>query len=104
MHPHVSFEEKNIKSLVLPDGTVIDKTKQEDWRRRRNTLANLQIMEGKDNARKNDTPLNDWLSVAGNKDNAKYLPQNISYDLSNFDQFMEERQKLMSQELKKILL
>lgn len=36
--------------------------------------------------------------------NAKHLPNGISYELSNFEQFMEERQKLMSDALKAILI
>ena len=47
--------------------------------------------------------LTEWLKKPENKDNAKYLPDGISYELSNFEQFMEERQKLMSDALKDIL-
>ena len=104
MHPYTGFEEKKIKDLVLADGTVIDDTTKEDWRRRRNTLANLQLLEGRENEAKNDTPLVDWLKVPENIENAKYLPSGISYDLSNFEEFMEKRQELMSKALKDILL
>lgn len=53
---------------------------------------------------KNATALVDWLQVKENIENAKYLPADISYELSNFDEFMEQRQKLMSDALKEILL
>lgn len=104
MHPYTGFEESKIKGLVLPDGTVIDDETKENWRRRRNTLANLQLLEGRENESKNDTPLVDWLKVAENRENAKYLPGCISYELSNFEEFMEKRQELMSKALKEILL
>ncbi len=104
MHPHTAFEEGKIKGLVLPDGTTIDNTTKEDWRRRRNTLANLQLLEGRENESKNDSPLVDWLKIPENIENAKYLPAGISYELSNFEEFMEKRQELMSDALKKILL
>ena len=104
MHPYTGFDEDKIKDLLLPDGTKISDTKKNDWRRRRNTLANLQLLEGKENGSKNATPLTEWLKITSNKENAKFLPKNISYELSNFDEFMVERQKLMSEELKKILL
>lgn len=104
MHPHTGFEEGKIKNLVLPDGTVIDDDTKEDWRRRRNTLANLQLLEGRENESKNATPLVDWLKVTENSENAKYLPSEISYELSNFEEFMEKRQELMSKALKDILL
>ena len=104
MHPHTSFEEANIKDLILPDGNVIDDEKKEDWRSRRNTLANLQLLEGRENESKNAMPLTDWLKEPKNCENVKYLPEDISYELSNFEEFMEKRQELMSEALKKILL
>jgi hypothetical protein len=104
MHPHTSFEEDNIKNLILPNGQVIDEEMKEDWRRRRNTLANLQILEGRRNESKNAMSLSDWLKKPENKENAKYIPKGISYELSNFEEFMEKRQELMSNALKEILL
>ena len=52
--------------------------------RRRNTLANLQLLEG--------------------RENAKYMPSDSSFELSHFEDFMDKRQKLMSDALKAILL
>lgn len=104
MHPHTGFEEGKINSLVLSSGSVIDEDTKEEWRRRRNTLANLQLLEGRENESKNATPLADWLKVDENSENAKYLPEGISYELSNFEEFMEKRQELMSNALKNILL
>lgn len=104
MHPYTGFEEDKIKDLVLPNGSVIDDDTKEDWRRRRNTLANLQLLEGRENETKNATPLVEWLKEPENKDNVKYLPDGISYDLSNFEEFMQKRQELMSTQLKSILV
>lgn len=104
MHPYTSFEENKIKNLVLADGTIIDDAKKEEWKRRRNTLANLQLLEGRENEKKNATPLVDWLKVKENVENAKYIPADISYELANFEEFMDKRQKLMSDALKEILL
>ena len=104
MHPHTSFEESKIKDLVLPNGSVIDEQTKEDWGRRRNTMANLQLLEGRENEKKNATPLVDWLKVQANAENVKYLPSDVSYELSSFETFMEKRQKLMSDKLKEILL
>jgi hypothetical protein len=104
MHPYAGFEESKIKNLVLPDGTVINDDTKEEWRRKRNTLANLQLLEGRENESKKATPLVDWLNVPGNKENAKYLPEGVSCELANFEEFMEKRQELMSKALKDILL
>jgi hypothetical protein len=104
MHPYSSFEEDKIKKLVMIDGDPLDDSIKEEWKRRRNTLANLQLLEGRENESKNATALVDWLQVKENIENVKYLPVGISYELSNFDEFMEQRQKLMSDALKGILL
>ena len=90
--------------MKLPDGTIIDEETKKDWRRRRNTLANLQLLEGRENGSKNATPLVEWLEKIENSENVKYLPKEISYDFSNFEEFMKKRQELMSNELKRILL
>ena len=103
MHPHTSFETEKISDLKLPDGTVISSDTISEWQRRRNTLANLQLLEGRENEEKNKTPLEEWLKKPENS-GVKYLPKNISYSLSNFEEFMEKRQGLMSDELKKILI
>ena len=104
MHPYSGFEESKIKNLKLMNGNVIDDETKEEWRRKRNTLANLQLLEGRENESKKATPLVDWLKVTGNKENTKYLPENVSYELANFEEFMKKRQELMSKKLKKILL
>lgn len=104
MHPYSSFEEDKIKKLVMIDGDPLDDSIKEAWKRRRNTLANLQLLEGRENESKNATALVDWLQVKENIENVKYLPVGVSYELSNFDEFMEQRQKLMSDALKGILL
>ena len=85
------------------NGNVIDNKTKEEWRRRRNTLANLQLLEGRENESKKATPLVDWLKDTGNRENTKYLPKDVSCELANFEEFMEERQKEMSKKLKKIL-
>lgn len=104
MHPYSGFEESKIKGLMLPDGTVIGDDTKEEWRRRRNTLANLQLLEGRENESKKATPLVDWLKVTGNRENTKYLPEDVSCELANFEEFMKKRQEKMSEKLKEILL
>ena len=104
MHPYAGFEESKIANLKLPDGSIIDDVRKDEWRRRRNTLANLQLLEGRENERKNATPLVDWIKVTANSENAKYMPSDSSFGLSHFEDFMDKRQKLMSDALKEILL
>ena len=104
MNPHTAFEDEKIARLKLQDGSNISPEKIEEWQRRRNTLANLQLLEGRENEVKNKTPLVAWLNLPENMAIVKYLPKEISYSLDNFEEFMDKRQELMGNELKKILL
>lgn len=74
MHPYSSFEEDKIKKLVMVDGNPLDDSTKEEWKRRRNTLANLQLLEDRENESKNATALVDWLQVKENIENVKHLP------------------------------
>ena len=109
MHPYSAFNKKSILSKVtLPDGSPLTENKIKDWKRKRNTLPNLQILEGHDNQSKKDLPLDVWLKALPPADKAaavKYLPPaTVSLSLNNFDEFCEERKKLMEAELMKILI
>lgn len=104
MHPYAGFTMDKLSKVILPDGSTLDKDTISEWQRRRNTLANLQLLEGRENEKKNKTPLVDWLKIPGNAENAKYLPEGISFELSNFEEFMSKRQELMTIELKSLLL
>ena len=58
----------------------------------------------RENERKNASPLVDWIKVIANSENAKYMPSDSSFELSHFEDFMDKRQKLMSDAFKAILL
>lgn len=105
MHPFSSFDkEEDLLRLVVPEGKeAINKVKIEVWKHQRNTLANLQLLEGRENESKNDVPLLEWLQDPKNMENVRYLPQNIDYGLANFDEFIDMRKKLMISEIKKII-
>lgn len=103
MHPKTSFENEKIENIRLQNKEKISKEKIEEWQYRRNTLANLQLLESGENEHKNDEPLIEWLKEV-ELDNVKFLPKNISYELSNFEEFMTKRKELMLINLKKMLL
>ncbi len=102
MYPYSAFDHtRELRNLTLPNGKTPDDEKIKEWKKKRNTLANLQLLEGGENQSKKDTSLEDWL--AANKAMAKYLPEMIDFKLENFDEFLEKRKKLMVNELVKIL-
>lgn len=104
MHPYSGFKEEKLKGLVLKDGSVMDEKRAEEWRRKRDTLPNLQLLEGRENESKNAAPLVEWIKKPENKEVAKYMPKDISYELSNFEEFMEKRKELMKKALIDILI
>jgi len=94
IHPYSGFETRKIKPLNL------DKDKVSDWQKKRNKLPNLQLLEGLTNESKQATPLTEWLEQSHK---VKYLPEGISYELVNFDEFYEKRKQLITDELRQIL-
>lgn len=105
MHPYSGFEKNDaLFALSLPNNDIMTEEKIDLWRHQRNTLANLQLLEGRENESKNDKPLIEWLQVSANRENVKFLPEGISYSLDNFDEFLEKRKNLMFEKLKEILL
>lgn len=74
-----------------------------------NLMANLQLLEGEENQKKQDMQFETWLfeKYPEEEDRKKYMeknyiPQNIDLSYGNFKQFIEERKKLMTQKLKQI--
>ena len=93
VHPYAGFDNKRMKKAGF------DKNTTEKWQAVRNKLANLQLLQGSENESKNDTVLVEWVA-AGNS--VKYMPQDISYELKDFELFYEGRKALMKAELCKI--
>ena len=92
-HPWISFEHKNLKTLSLST------EKEEEWRHKRNLIPNLQFLEGDENEHKNKTPLKDWIN-AGNT--IEYMPQDVSFDLKDFDEFFNKRRKMIKNKLNQL--
>ncbi len=104
VHPHSAFEKREVLlKLILPGNIPMTDDKVNLWRHQRNTLANLQLLEGGENESKNKKPLAEWLKDDENKKNIKFLPEGIDYSLLNFDEFLAKRKALMLKELKKLL-
>ena len=92
-HPYSGFDHKNIKGLGLSE------EKEAEWKKKRNLLPNLQFLEGSENESKNKTPLKEWVE---NGHSIDYLPEKVSLELKDFDEFFEARRILIKKELFKI--
>lgn len=92
-HPHVAFEKSNLRQMGISDEKITE------WQYKRNLLPNLQFLEGGANESKNKKPLKDWINE-GNT--IKYLPEGISLELKDFDEFFARRRQLIKGDLKRI--
>lgn len=93
VHPYAGFDNKRMKKSGFDKETI------EKWQMVRNKLANLQLLQGSENESKNDSTLADWVA-SGN--DVKYMPEGVSYELKDFDNFYNGRKALMKKELYKI--
>ena len=91
VHPYVSFDDL--------DSTKLSETQISKWKEMRNTLPNLQLLEGSENESKNRVPLADWIK-AGNK--VLYSDKKESTDLYNFEKYYEKRKQNMISKLLEI--
>lgn len=94
MHPYTKFKTENLKKYNLSDEKI------EEWQILRNKIPNLQLLQGKENESKNQQDLLEWLKT--HKEQVKYLPENISFELNNFDEFFSRRKELLKDKLKEI--
>lgn len=74
-----------------------------------NCLANLQLLEGVPNQEKSGTDFENWLNDAypNKKDRKAYMERNyipdVDLSLGNFEEFIQEREKLIVAAFKKLL-
>jgi uncharacterized protein with ParB-like and HNH nuclease domain len=99
LHNAGFFRKLNENITIIPP-TELDFFKDgNNW----NSILNLQMLNSSLNGSKNDKPLKEW--VAQNKIDltTHIIPQNISLDISNFKQFIEERKKLLVKKIKTLV-
>lgn len=79
-HPYNAFENLDKDKLT--------KEQIDRWKILRDTLPNLELLEGSENESKNDMSLTDWINK-GNK--VEYSDEKESTDLYNFDNYYKKR-------------
>lgn len=88
IHPASSFKNSNLKKLGIPKDTM------ENWQRIKDTIVNLQILEGKENESKSKSPFYVWFENNVLDKPLYKLLHNIpdtDYKLDNFDEFIKLR-------------
>ena len=78
------------------------------WRSNRNRLPNLQLLEGRSNGSKNAMRLVDYYNDMNDEQKAKFreealIPEGISLELENFEEFYEKRKVLLTIKIRQLL-
>lgn len=107
IHPNTRFSNSELKD----EGILQEKW--EKWQNIKDTVPNLQLMEGRENSSKNATLFKEWFEGtdgSGKKnvsDPIKFKEDNFipntEFDFNNFEKFYSKRKELMKLELIKIL-
>ncbi|MFB2588276.1 DUF1524 domain-containing protein [Acinetobacter sp. c1-l78] len=98
------FNSRNIDKLNLSSE---DKQKFED---KKNTLANIQLLQGNDNQSKSDKDFKTWLNERYADDVqrkaffvSQHIPSDHSLEFADFIEFIEKREALIIESIKKLL-
>ena len=92
IHPDAGFGKNKLKKVILANGKHLTPEQIDDWRSKKDTLPNLHLLSPKENDKRQDTPLKDWLN-AGKR--VGFLPEEVDFDLASFEQFYEKRKALL---------
>ena len=101
---HLHPEERSFKTKPAN----IDNQTWSRWKNNRNRLPNLQFLEGRSNGSKNDMPLLDFYNEMNEEQQSlfikqAFIPENVSMEFEYFEDFYEERKKILTKKLKELL-
>ena len=107
IHPASMFTDSKLRKWGIPS------SKWSRWQEIKDTLPNLQIMEGTENESKHATPFQDWLKGESGgcpnvPDEAKFksdnfIPPEVSLKFEHFGKFYDARAEILRQELRRVL-
>jgi hypothetical protein len=108
IHPASLFTDSKLKKADITESNWAK------WQEIKDTLPNLQIMEGQENESKQATPFADWITGQTNghpnvPDIAKFkadnfIPNSASLSFKHFSKFYEQRRDLLEQAIRKVLM
>ena len=115
LYPNLDYKNNNFhKDHLHPESAynnLSDSVKDKYPFSAYNSILNLQMLDSNQNQSKNDMALSDWVdkecnahSYQRSKFLADHLIPNVDLSLSNFEEYAEERKKMLRTQLKKIML
>lgn len=105
------YEQDHLHPYDRFDSTKPISISMEDWRRwrgNRNRLPNLQLLEGRSNGSKNAMRLVDYYNDMNDEQKAMFrraalIPDDVSLELENFEEFYEKRKELLTAKIRHLL-
>ena len=106
IHPSSKFTSAKLKEL----GLIEIENGQPSWSDvyyKKDKLPNLQLLEGRENKSKNDTPFKEWFETTiKNKEHYKgehFIPKDIDLEFKMFHDFYDKRKEILKSKLQDIL-
>ena len=103
--PKSFFRKRELRNKGIPE------SKLDLYIEKHNLLGNLQLLEGPINEEKSSTDFREWLEERYTDPDEKkeyllknYIPTDIDLSLSNFEQFIRERNELIQKRLREALI
>lgn len=97
LHPACCFNEKKLKKLNIADDKFDFYLNKNNW----NSILNLQLLDGNDNKSKNNKSLKDWINEHTIDCKKRLIPKKF-IDIKDFEDFIEERKKILTKRLKEV--
>ena len=100
LHPDERFNRTNPVSVPMEEWNK--------WRSNRSRLPNLHLLEGRQNASKNDMRLVDYYNDMNDEQKAVFrkealIPEGVSLELEHFGEFYEKRKELLMGKIRQLL-
>ena len=102
IHPASRFHEAQFAKLGL------SQEQRSHWLKHRDTVANLQFLQGRVNQEKGASPLMEWMkrmpeADRANFSNANYFPEGVGLEFAKFEEFHQKRKEIMRGKLREEL-
>jgi hypothetical protein len=105
MHPKSFFNKRTLTKRGIKE------EEQQIFLENYNYIANLQLLEGVFNKEKSNKELVKWVNETYKSEDEKkeyyrrhYIPESVSLEVENFEDFFDKREELLKDKFKEILL
>ena len=100
LHPSTIFTNEEKFAQLIPDEIQDFARQRENW----NGVANLQLLNGRQNESKNARPLIEWANEENKTHNDLFLSEGTSLEIKDFKEFIIDRKKNIKKNIKTLLM